>query len=84
MTKIIQFRNESQEEKHSCPTCDLVWEFVEYTKEAESEEELFEILSALANESKNLGVKEFLVFDIDNKIHLLDHLDGEHCEECDY
>lgn len=84
MTKIIQFKNETQQEVHECPTCNLVWEFLEYAKEADTQEELFEILSGLANEAKDLGIKEFLVHDIDNKVQILRHLDNGHCdcEEC--
>lgn len=81
MTKIIQF-NKQPEEQHSCPTCDLVLSYIDEIADSESPEELFELLSELVEEAKDLGVASYLAAEIDSKIELFEHLTGEcGCEE---
>jgi hypothetical protein len=82
MSKIIQFKG-NEEEQHSCPTCDLILEHMEYVLDAESPEQLFEALSELVHDAKDLGLKEYLIHELDAKAALLDHLEyGCDCEEC--
>lgn len=84
MSKVIQFNNQQSEEQHSCPMCDMIWEFMGYCKEAESEEELFEILSGLTEEAKALGQKELLVSQVNQSMELLDHIYGTCDCDCEY
>jgi hypothetical protein len=83
MSKIIQFKGQD-EEQHSCPTCDLVWSYLGEVIDSESPEELFEALSGLVSEAKDLGLKEYLVAELDAKAELLDILEGNccDCDEC--
>jgi hypothetical protein len=83
MSKIIQFKG-NEEEQHSCPTCDLILEHMAYVMDAESTEELFDALSELVQDAKDLGLKEYLVHELNTKVALLDHLEYGCCEEdCD-
>jgi hypothetical protein len=78
---VVPFNNGEEPEQYSCPTCDLVLEFMSYVVETESSDELFEVLSGLVNEAKDLGVKEYLVHEIDSKIALFEHLEHGCCDE---
>lgn len=84
MTKIIQF-NQGNKEEHCCPNCDLVLSYIGEVIESESPEELFEVLSELVLEAKELGLKEYLIAELEAKVELLDQLeygcDGN-CEDC--
>jgi len=80
MAKIIQFNSEN-EESHSCPTCDLILNYIEEIVNAETPEQLWESLEELVLDAKDLGVKEYLIHDIDSKVELLEYLENS-CD-CD-
>jgi hypothetical protein len=83
MSKIIQF-NKGNEEEHSCPVCDLAFEYMNLVVDAESPEQLFEMLSELIHEAMDLGVISYLHQEISHKEELLDRLTYSCCdEECD-
>lgn len=80
MSNIYKFNKEEQE--HSCPTCDLVEEYFSYAIEADSKSELYNIIEAVVQEAKELGMKDVLSQRITSDFHLLKHLEGEHCDIC--
>jgi hypothetical protein len=83
MSKIIEFKGKEEQEQHSCDVCDLAYEYLEYCIDAESPEELFEILSDLINEAKVLGMKQLLINQVNQSMELLDELHGVcDCEDC--
>lgn len=79
---VIPFSNEEPEDDYCCDSCDLTMEFMSYVLEAESDGEVYEVLRALVDESKKLGIKEYLIHEISSKMNLIDHLElGCDCEE---
>lgn len=84
--KIVPFKgkDEQPEEQHSCETCDLAFEFMQYAFEVESPEEMFEVMSDLIHEAKKLGQKELLIAQVNQNFNMLDQLDGLDCdcEDC--
>lgn len=81
---VIPFNNEEEQDYCPCPSCDLINEFIPYVIDAESPQELFEVLNDFLHEAKTLGIKEILTRQINASINLIDSLDG--CcddEECD-
>jgi hypothetical protein len=81
MTEIYNFKGNELEEEHcACEFCDLTSEFVEYVKECESDEELFNVLRALVAESSKLQLKEYLMKEVQNNIELIDILDSSNEE----
>jgi hypothetical protein len=82
MSKIVQFNKGNVEEESCCETCDLVREHMTYVIDAESPQELFDVLREFAEELKKLGLKEYLVKELDAKVELLDYLEyGCDCED---
>jgi hypothetical protein len=85
MADILKFQNGEQSEQ-PCPCCDLKLEFFQYILEAESKEELLEIVSDLVEEAMVLGKKEMVLTDLRIKSQILDQLEGFSdcdCEICD-
>lgn len=84
MSKVIQFKNNQEETESCCEFCDLTLEFMEYAKETESEEELFNVLREFANEVSVLSLRQYLTQELSNKVELLDTLTYGYCEDdCD-
>ncbi|WP_133120604.1 hypothetical protein [Heyndrickxia camelliae] len=79
MTKLINFIQDQEE--FCCPTCELVSKYVEIAKQAESEEDLFDILSNLIDESRLIDIKQKLIHEIHYKMDLLEKLECD-CDEC--
>lgn len=80
MAEIYNFKGNNVPEEEQCPcdSCDLALEFVQYIKECESDEELFNVLRALVAESGKLQLKEYLMKEIQNTAELLDILEYSH------
>jgi hypothetical protein len=77
MAEIYNFKSNEPEEDHcECEFCDLTSEFVEYVKECESDEELFNVLRALVAEASKLQLKEYLMKEVQNNIELIDILES--------
>jgi hypothetical protein len=84
MAEIYNFNNNNNHEEESCcPFCELANEFIEYVKDCQSDEELFDVLRGLVGESSKLTLIDFLQQEISNNAKILDHLVyGEHdCED---
>lgn len=81
MSKIIQFKNEQEE--HCCPSCDLAEEYMDYVIDTETPSELFSVLRDLVQEAKDLGVKDYLVHELESKSNLLDYLEYGQFEDED-
>ncbi|PGZ96958.1 hypothetical protein COE51_16450 [Bacillus pseudomycoides] len=77
---VIKFTKEN-EEKCTCPTCELVHAAMNCAMSAESHEELLSILHTFAEDAKDLGVKEYLTLEIESKVKLFNHLEHGHCDE---
>lgn len=73
MSNIIDF-NKNNEEHCECPLCELTNEFLEYAVEAESKEELFDILREMTSEASKLGMLEILQQQIQNNAEFMDSL----------
>jgi hypothetical protein len=82
---VVPFNNGNEEEPESCcETCDLTLETLSYVIDAESTQELFDVLREFAEECKRVGIKEYLISELDSKAELLDILEYGCCdEECD-
>jgi hypothetical protein len=85
MSKVIQFNNKNQEEQESCcEYCDLTLEFMDYAKQCDNEEELFNVMRNFANEVSVVALKQYLEHELSHKVELLDSLTYGCCEdECD-
>jgi hypothetical protein len=81
MADIYNFNNNSNEEESCCPFCDLANEFVDYVKDCESDEELFDVLRGLVGEASKLTLVDFLQQEITNNAAILDQLVYGDCEE---
>lgn len=84
---IIKFVKD--EENCECLTCEIVDNYFDAIVEADSEEELFYLLNDLVREGKILGVKEYLIRDIDDKMELFNELSycdccEDDCDECKF
>jgi hypothetical protein len=82
---IYPFNKGNEEEPESCcELCDLTIETIGYVIEAETTEDLFNVLREFAEECKRVGIKEYLISELDSKAELLDHLEyGCSDEDCD-
>jgi hypothetical protein len=81
MAEIYNFKGNEPEEDHcECEFCDLTSEFVEYVKECESDEDIFNVLRALVAEASKLQLKEYLMKEVQNNIELIDILDSDNEE----
>jgi hypothetical protein len=76
MSKILKFQ---EDENCECPFCDLINEFLQYSIEADTKDELKDILTGLANEARIVGFRDALEQDVRQKIAFLE---GESCD-CD-
>jgi hypothetical protein len=74
MGKVYNFDNKNEETESCCPFCDLAEEFTIYVSQAESNDEVFEILRSLVSEASKLTLIDFLQKEIQNNADLLDHL----------
>jgi hypothetical protein len=80
MPQIFNFQNEEE----CCPTCKLVSDFTNLILNADSKEEVGELVNDLVGISKEIGWKQALVDDINAKIDTLRELDDEcDCDICD-
>jgi hypothetical protein len=76
MAEIYNFNNNGDHEEESCcEFCELAKEFMNYVKNCESDEELFEVLRGLVGESAKLQLKDYLQKEIQNNAELLDILE---------
>lgn len=68
--------NKGNDEEHEscCPFCELTDEFLKYAIEAESVNEMREILRDLVSEASKLGMLEMLQQEISHKAELMDIL----------
>jgi hypothetical protein len=80
---VIPFNNSENEEESCCELCDLTIETIGYVYETASTEELFNVLREFADECKRVGVKEYLISELDSKAELLDHLEYGCCNDVD-
>jgi hypothetical protein len=71
--KLYKFNN-NEDEECMCPFCELAQEFTSYIAEAESYEEILNILRDLVAESSKLGLIQYLQQEISHNADLLDHL----------
>lgn len=83
MSLIRYKQNELQEDNHSCPDCDLVLDYFNSVTKADSQEELFAVLSGLVQDAKKMGFKDAIEMYLFNSMNILDQLDDEcDCEGC--
>jgi hypothetical protein len=69
--------------EHVCPKCELLEEYKVLIANVEDEHELEHWITELIDESYKLGVRETTLADIEEKIALLDAIDGEcDCDNC--
>jgi hypothetical protein len=81
MAEIYNFKGKEPEEDHcECEFCDLTLKFVDYIKECESDEEVFNVLRGLVAEASKLQLKEYLMKEVQNTIELIDILDSSNEE----
>lgn len=78
MAEIYNFKSKDEPEEYcECEYCQLTLEFVDYIKECNTDEEMFNILRALVAESSKLQLKEYLNKEIQNNIDLIEILDSD-------
>jgi hypothetical protein len=73
MSNIINF-NKDTEEQCECSLCQLANEFLEYAVEAESKDELFNVLREMVSEAYKQGMLEVLQQQIQANVELIDDL----------
>lgn len=83
MADIFKF----QKDDVCCPYCQLVNEYFTYIMEADTADEVHELLHELVTEVRNIayrdGYKDAMINDVETKLRWLDVINGEcDCEEC--
>lgn len=82
MGDVVDFnRGHNEEPEHCCETCELVNEFIPYIRDCTDDKELFEVLTQLVRESQSIGLKHYLVNEVNSLTQLIDHLELGCCEE---
>lgn len=82
MTKIIQFKQQEENEPCDCPYCELIWENFAAIADSESPEELFANLADLVADVRHEAITEHLGKEIDFKISQYEALTSP-CGNCD-
>lgn len=85
MADIFKF----QKDDACCPYCQLVNEYFTYIMEADSANEVHDLLHELVSKVRDTayldGYKKCLIDDVEAKLNTLNCIDGEcDCGECDY
>lgn len=80
MSKVVNINNK-KDEIHKCPTCDLIDHFTNVLENADISE-FHDIVEVIVHQSKELGLIEHLIDEIEDKSGYLDYLingdtDGE-------
>ena len=81
MADIYHFNNPSQDEPESCcEYCDIAKEYMEYLVQTDDPQQFFDILREALEEARKVGIKEFLVQQIDAQEELLAELMYGDCD----
>ena len=83
MAEIFKF----QKGEECCSTCQLVEEYFTYIMEADTADEVYELLHELVShvqyDSYKEGYRDALVHDVESKLNYLQEIDQEcDCEKC--
>lgn len=78
---VLKFQQD--EETCDCPTCKLINEYTGFILDADTKEEVEDLIVEVVNIAKEFGIRYALEANIHNNIQALKSLDGEcDCEEC--